>query len=245
MPQVVDPGAAQRVGIGRHEFAELGDDAVRINEGDRCRRFAGVRDVQEAERMAGLHVEGEFTALRTDALLSDALDVAEYPVHGHAFHGEPRAAVDPWSSATGWGDVDAVLSPAMGEFLQSAEVEGPTVVVQPEIDVGVRSMGAARATAAERHGPHTGDVRELMRHLVPESRADHGNTIRTCLRLACGSMLEIVSMPVTSDLVGAGDVECRHPHSPFTTHASDHLLPTWPVLRPRNRRSGARSARSR
>lgn len=99
--------------------------------------------------MPGLGVEGELTGERPCALLLHPVHVPQDPVDGPAIDAQPGTAVDPWSPAAGAGDLDLLVA-GEGPHDPGERLEVRcAVVVEPEVHVGVRAVGAAGPTPTE------------------------------------------------------------------------------------------------
>jgi hypothetical protein len=128
------------------------------------------------------------------------VEVAEEDVDRRAVHGEPGAAVDDWSPLAELGDL-----PRMAERAHAGGIDRRgAAVVQAEVPVAVRALGAGGAGAAQDHGHGAGQRLELLGE--PCDGAGQRRSRRGFARCAqatfagSSTMLSSLSRPETSTI---------------------------------------------
>jgi len=157
---------------------QLGQDSAGVDQRYARRHLAGVADVQEAEWMPGLLVEGELAAPSPLALFGHPAQITEDPVHRHPVDPQPRTAVDPGPPAARCGDGDVSTLPAGGKLTQRDKVE-LLVVVDAQVDIRIGPMGPTGTTAAQRNRPNTADAGKVTGHVLQSPVADHSPSLGT------------------------------------------------------------------
>lgn len=203
LPGRAPEGVGERGRVRVQAGAQDGEASGGVGEDDRGGEFARVGDVEEAEGMSRLVVEGVLAPQSPSDLLGGAVEVAEDPVDRDGcaveIDGEPGAGVHPWPPRTGLADGCRRGAPEAGEI---GEVLGQCRawtcgVVDAEIDVGRRRAGSAGVAATERDAEDAGDCGEVGGHGAHEGTdgrvAHHGSSLPSCPGDAPGRSPRVIS----------------------------------------------------
>ena len=142
--------------------AQVGQVAAGVGEHDGQGELADVGEVGYAERVSGLGVPVVGAAVGSRPRLPDAVDVAVDPVHVDAVDHQPAAAVDPGPPLAALGDLRVRAGDVAGDRAEGGGVE-VALVVEAEVDVGVRGVVATRPAPAEDDSDHALDGGEPLR----------------------------------------------------------------------------------
>lgn len=104
----------------------------------------------EAQWVSGLDAHDVVALLAVVSNLVHPLQIAVNPIHPLSLYGQPGPAVDPGAPTTRDGHLHRVVRDVVGQRPQRQHVQ-VTPVVQAQVDVGVRAVGAPSAAATEYH----------------------------------------------------------------------------------------------